>query len=49
MALSDDDLDRPGRCVEPMSAAAHALVLVDEPANGYAGTMESLHEAKFRP
>jgi hypothetical protein len=44
VAISDDDLDRLGRCVELARTA-----LDDGPAPEYADTMKSLYEAKFRP
>jgi hypothetical protein len=55
VAISDDDLDRLGRCVEPPGTALEdgdepfGSILVDGPAPGYADTMKSLYESKFRP
>jgi hypothetical protein len=55
VAISDDDLDRLGRCVELPGTALEdgdepfGSILVDGPAPGYADTMKSLYESKFRP
>jgi hypothetical protein len=55
VAISDDDLDRLGRSVELPGTALEdggepfGSILVDGPAPGYADTMKSLYESKFRP